>query len=54
MLNRSYTRETRAGTIIPQIAFSAALGGTNTSGVALYMTFTPLGSNTVINAGSWS
>lgn len=42
-----------AGTLIPQIAFSAALGGTNTTGIDSYMKFTPLGTNPVTTSGAW-
>ena len=47
-------RVNASGTLIPQIAFSAAPGGTNTVGIDSFMRFTPVGSNTVVSAGAWA
>lgn len=41
-------------TITPQIAFSAAPGGTNTVGFGSYIAFIPIGTDTVSSIGPWS
>jgi len=41
-------------TITPQIAFSAAPGGTNTVGFGSYIAFNPIGTDTVASIGPWS
>lgn len=41
------------GTLIPQIQFSAAPGGTNTMNTNSYFKLTPIGSNTVQSVGNW-
>lgn len=43
-----------AVTITPQIAFSAAPGGTNTVNFGTYIAFIPVGSNTLAAVGPWS
>ena len=51
---RGTLRVNASGTIIPQIAFSAAPGGTNTVGINSYISFSPIGSNTVTSSGAWA
>ena len=51
---RGVIRVNASGTIIPQITFSAAPGGTNTISANSYMKFTPIGSNTVTAVGAWA
>ena len=51
---RGVIRVNASGTIIPQITFSAAPGGTNTVGINSHMKFTPIGSNTVTAVGAWA
>jgi len=41
-------------TITPQIAFSAAPGGTNTVGFGSYIAFIPIGTDTIASVGPWS
>jgi hypothetical protein len=43
-----------AGTLIPQIRFSVAPTGTNTTGTNSYMKLTPIGSGTVTSIGAWT
>jgi hypothetical protein len=43
-----------AGTIIPQIAFSADPTGACTMAIGSYISFTPLGTNTFAAVGNWS
>jgi hypothetical protein len=43
-----------AGTVIPQLAFSAAPGGTNQTSINSYFAMTPIGSNTFASIGSWA
>jgi hypothetical protein len=45
-------RVNAAGTLVPNIAFSAAPGGTNTTMIGSYLKFYPIGSNTVNFVGS--
>lgn len=43
-----------AGTLTPQIAFSANPTGTNLMKVGSYIRFYPVGSNTVVSVGPWA
>ena len=45
-------RVNAAGTLVPNIAFSAAPTGTNTTMIGSYLTFYPIGSNTIDFVGS--
>jgi len=45
-------RVNAAGTLVPNIAFSAAPGGTNTTMIGSYLKFYPIGSNTIDFVGS--
>jgi len=48
-----YVYSTSFGGTTPQIAFSAAPGGTNQVTSGSYMKITPLGSGTTTQAGPW-
>ena len=45
-------RVNAAGTLVPNIAFSVAPGGTNTTMIGSYLAFYPIGSNTIDFVGS--
>jgi hypothetical protein len=51
---RGLVRMNAAGTITPQINFSANPTGTNLMKVGSYITFTPMGLNTVASVGNWA
>ena len=45
-------RVNAAGSVVPQITFSAAPGGTNTLEIGSYLRFYPIGSNTIDSVGT--
>jgi len=45
-------RVNAGGSVVPQITFSAAPGGTNTLEIGSYLRFYPIGSNTIDNVGT--
>jgi hypothetical protein len=45
-------RVNAAGSVVPQITFSAAPGGTNTLEIGSYLRFYPIGSNTIDTVGT--
>lgn len=45
-------RVNAAGSVVPQITFSAAPGGTNTLEIGSYLSFYPIGSNTIDSVGT--
>jgi hypothetical protein len=47
-------RVNAGGTIIPQVAFSAAPGGTNTVNTNSFMFIRPIGTNTATSVGAWA
>jgi len=49
-----FVRFNVAGTLTPQINFSANPTGTNTMNVGSWIKFTPYGTNTVITSGNWA
>ena len=51
---RGIVRVNAAGTLTPQLTFSAAPGGTNTVAAESWITFTKLGSNTQTKIGPWA
>lgn len=51
---RGLIRINAGGTIIPQIRYSAAPGGTITGSNENYLTLYPIGTNTVTSIGSWA
>ena len=53
-LVKGLMRVNASGTVIPQLAFSAAPTGTNTVLIDSYMRFIPIGSNTVVSSGAWA
>ena len=51
---RGVVRINAAGTLIPQIAFSAAPGATCSIGINSFMKLTPIGNGTVNQIGAWA
>lgn len=51
---KGFVRINAGGTLIPQINFSAAPGGTNLMKVGSYIMLSPMGSNTVVSVGPWA
>lgn len=49
-----FWRQNAAGTVTPQIIFSAAPGGTNLAKVGSFIEFTPMGSNSMTFVGQFS